>query len=70
MDGFPLDFKVLNAEVGFQIEEIRKDLPIQLWYESLHANVPLQHGEETAARLGDNAYLKVEQEPHASIYTV
>jgi hypothetical protein len=31
--------------------------------------VPLQHAEKTAARLGDNAQLRVSGDTHASIWT-
>lgn len=68
MAGFSLDFKLLNADFGFRIEDIRKDLPVQMWYGKLDTNVPLQHGEKIAARLGDNAHLRVKDETHASIW--
>jgi len=68
MDGFSLDFRLLNAAFGFKIEDIRKDLPVQLWYGNLDTNVPLQHGEKIAARLGRNAHLRVKDETHASIW--
>jgi len=68
MNGFSLDFKVLNADFGFKIEDIRKNLPVQLWYGNLDENVPLQHGQKIAARLGKNARLRVEDETHASIF--
>lgn len=69
MDGFSLDYKVLNSDFGFRIEDIRKDLPVYLWYGRLDVNVPLQHGEKIAARVGDNARLRVEEdETHASIW--
>ncbi|KAK5099524.1 hypothetical protein LTR70_002425 [Exophiala xenobiotica] len=69
MDGFSLDFKVLNSNFGFRIEDIRKDLPIHLWYGRLDTNVPLQHGEKIAVRVGSNARLIVEEdETHASIW--
>jgi len=68
MDGFSLDFRLLNANFGFRIEDIRENLPVQLWYGKLDTNVPLQHGEKIAARLGANAHLRVEDETHASIW--
>lgn len=68
MDGFSQDFKVLNADFGFRIEDIRKDLPVFLWYGRMDGNVPLHHGQMIAARLGVSARLRVEHETHASIF--
>ena len=67
MDGLSLDFKLLNADFGFKIEDIRKDLPVQIWHGNMDGNVPLHHGQGVAARIGDNAHLKVVDETHASI---
>ena len=68
-DGFLLDGKLINNDFGFRIEDIRADLPIQLWYGKLDTYVPLSHGEQTAVRLGGRAKLRVEDETHASIST-
>lgn len=68
MDGMSLDFKLLNSDPGFKIEDIRKDLPVQLLYAKLDENVPLQHGQKIAKRLGGNAQLKVyDDDTHVSI---
>lgn len=67
MDGFSDDFRLLNADFGFRIEDVRKDLPVQLWHGRLDTYVPLQHGEKIAARLGNNAHLRVGDDTHASI---
>lgn len=32
MDGFSNDFRVLNSDFGFKIEDIRKDLPVLMWH--------------------------------------
>ncbi len=68
MDGFSNDFRVLNSDFGFRIEDVRKDLPVQLWHGKLDNMVPLQHAEKVAARLGDNAHLRVSDDTHASIW--
>lgn len=67
IDGVSDDFRLLNADFGLRIEDIRKDLPVQLWYGRLDTDVPLQHGEKIASRLGDNANLRVSDDTHASI---
>jgi pimeloyl-ACP methyl ester carboxylesterase len=53
---------------GFRIEDIRKDLKVQLWYGKNDANVPPLHGYQIAARLGGRAQLRMEEETHAGIY--
>ncbi len=55
-------------DFGFRIEDIRPDLPVQLWYGKHDVFVPLYHGETIANRLGDRANLRVEDETHASIF--
>ncbi|KAK5938080.1 hypothetical protein PMZ80_009669 [Knufia obscura] len=68
MDGFSQDYTLLCTDFKFKIEDIRKDLPFRLWYGNLDTNVPLQHGQKVAARVGANARLRVEDETHASIF--
>jgi len=67
-DGALYDGRVLSADFGFRIQDIRPDLPVRLWYGKLDVNVPLHHGETIAQRLGDRATLRVEDETHASIF--
>jgi pimeloyl-ACP methyl ester carboxylesterase len=62
------DGRVLSTDFGFRIQDIRSDLPVQLWYGKLDVFVPLNHGETIAKRLGDRANLRVEDETHASIF--
>lgn len=69
MDGFSQDFKLLNSDFGFKIEDIRKDLPVQVWHGKLDNFVPPHHGEKVAARIGDNAILRITDDTHASIST-
>jgi len=68
MDGMSTDFRVLNSDFGFRIEDIRKDLPVYIWHGRMDNMVPLQHAEKVAARLGDNAHLKVSDDTHLSIW--
>jgi pimeloyl-ACP methyl ester carboxylesterase len=61
------DGKLMSSDFGFRIEDIRKDLPVRLWYGSADFFVPLNHGKQIAARLGESARLRVEEETHGSI---
>lgn len=70
MDGLSRDFRLLNSDFGFKIEDIRKDLPVQLWHGRLDNMVPLQHAEKVKARLGDNAHLKITDDTHAGIWAM
>lgn len=62
------DGRLLTMNFGFRIQDIRLDLPVQLWYGKHDVFVPLNHGETIAERLGDRAELRVEDETHASIF--
>jgi pimeloyl-ACP methyl ester carboxylesterase len=66
-DGITQDGKLMCMDYGFQIEDIRPDLPVHLWYGKHDTCVPLNHGEQIAARLGGRAHLRVEDETHSSI---
>jgi hypothetical protein len=66
-DAVLLDGKLMSSDFGIRVEDIRPDLPVQLWYAKHDNFVPLRHGEEIAARLGGRAQLRVEDETHASI---
>lgn len=52
---------------GFRIEDVRKDLPVQLWHGKDDTFVPVNHAVQIAKRLGDRAELRVEQDTHGSI---
>ena len=67
--GLLQDGNLMSKDFGFRIEDIRHDLPVQLWYGKLDVNVPPTHGEQTAHRLGGGARLRLEDETHASIFT-
>lgn len=51
-DGF-----VMCTDWGFRIEDIRKDVPVVLWYGSRDVNVPPNHGRTIARRLRTEAEL-------------
>lgn len=68
MGGMSNDFRLLNKDWGFRIEDIRKNLPVHIWHGKEDVFVPLQHGQKVAARLGDNAHLRVTDDTHASIF--
>jgi len=55
------------SEFGFRVEEIRKDLVVQLWYGREDWSVPVNHGVQIAKRIGDKAQLRVEDETHSGI---
>lgn len=58
--GFLDDAAVLIEEPGFRVEDIRADLPVQLWYGTDDTNVSPKAGEETAQRLRAGGNMKVE----------
>jgi hypothetical protein len=66
-DGVWDDGKRSCGDWGFRVEDIRRDLKVQMWYGRNDVNVPLVHGEKTRERLGENARLRVEEESHAGI---
>jgi len=65
---FTEDGRLICSDWGFRIEDVRKDLPVQLWYGKQDPNVPLNHGVQIAARLGARAQLNVKDETHASLW--
>lgn len=64
-----LDDAVLTcSDFGFQIQDIRKDLPIKLWYGKQDVFVPRVQGDQIAARLDGRADYRLLDETHASIF--
>lgn len=61
------DGVVSCSDFGFKVEDIRKDLTVQLWYGKKDYFVPMNHGVQIAARLGDEARLHLKDEAHAGI---
>jgi pimeloyl-ACP methyl ester carboxylesterase len=68
MHAFAQDGRLISTDWGFRIEDIRAELPVQLWYGKLDHNCPVIHGEQIAKRLGAQAHLRVENETHGSIH--
>ncbi|KAG7152710.1 putative hydrolase YcgS like protein [Verticillium longisporum] len=68
IDGFGQDGYLLCTEFGFDIQDIRHDLPINLWYGKYDTFVPPNHGRQIAKRLGDHVRLRLEHDTHASIF--
>lgn len=68
-DGLLQDGRLITSDFGFRIEDIRPDLPFQLWYGKLDTIVPPTHGKQIAQRLGTRALLNMKDETHASIFT-
>ncbi|KAL5340158.1 alpha/beta-hydrolase [Aspergillus crustosus] len=66
-EGVWQDGRLMCTDFGFRIEDIRPGLPVQLWYGKFDTSVPLNHGVQIAARLGERADLRVVDETHASI---
>jgi hypothetical protein len=68
-EGAQIDGRAMCGDWGFRVEEVRKDLPIRLWYGKVDKNVPVQHGVEIERRLGGMAKLRIEKDDtHASIF--
>lgn len=70
--GFLDDSSILSADPGFLVEDIRADLPVQLWCGTDDSNASPKAGEETAQRLkaGGNTNVELhmeEGETHGSI---
>lgn len=59
-DGFLDESRVLSMDPGFRVEDIRADLPVQLWCGTDDTNVSPKAGEETAQRLRASGNTKVE----------
>ncbi|EEQ31504.1 alpha/beta hydrolase fold protein [Microsporum canis CBS 113480] len=67
-DAVVQDGQLMCKDLGFRVEDIRPDLPVQLWYGKHDVAVPLNHGIQIAARLGGRAALRIEDETHLSIW--
>jgi hypothetical protein len=61
------DGQLMAGKYGFRIEDIRQDLPFQLWYGTLDTTTPVNHGRQIAARLGERADLRVSDDTHGSL---
>lgn len=59
-EGFLDDSAILSKDPGFRVEDVRVDLPLQLWYGTDDTNVSPRAGEETVQRLRAGGNMKVE----------
>lgn len=66
--GIKEDAQVWCVPWEFKVEDIREDLPIQLWYGKNDTFVPPVHGIQIAARLSGRAEFHLEDETHTSIF--
>jgi pimeloyl-ACP methyl ester carboxylesterase len=66
-DGVLLDGRLCCLDFGFKVEDIRPDLPVQLWYGKQDVFVPPNHGVQLARRLGSRADLHLEDETHVTL---
>lgn len=69
VDGMVEDWRVMTTEdLGFKLQDIRRDLPIQLWYGKYDTSVSWHVGEDLKRRLhGDKVELHVRDETHLSM---
>ncbi|KAK6442660.1 hypothetical protein LTR95_001115 [Oleoguttula sp. CCFEE 5521] len=69
VDGMVEDWRIMTTEdLGFELEDIRRDLPIQLWYGLYDTSISWHVGEELKKRLpGDKVELHVREETHISM---
>jgi pimeloyl-ACP methyl ester carboxylesterase len=67
--GMVEDWRAMTTEdLGFELEDIRRELPIQLWYGKYDTSVSWHVGEELKKRLrGDDVELHVRDETHLSM---
>lgn len=69
--GIAMDGKVACSDWGFRIEDIRRDLPVLLWYGDEDRFIPPDHGRGIAERLGGKegkAVLRIKEgDTHYSI---
>jgi pimeloyl-ACP methyl ester carboxylesterase len=69
VDGMVEDWSIMTTEdLGFEPENIRRDLPIQLWYGKHDTSVSWHVGEDLKKRLhGDDVELHLREETHLSM---
>lgn len=67
LDGIVADTNRLAGDWGFELENIRKDLPMRLWYGEHDELCPPGVGRYIEARLG-NVKLRIVNETHGSMF--
>ena len=62
------EWRVMTAkDIGFDLGEVRRDLPVHLWYGMQDGSVSWRVGEAIAEAIGGNAKLYVRDEAHLSM---
>jgi pimeloyl-ACP methyl ester carboxylesterase len=68
VDGHMEEWRVMTAgDNGFDLREVRRDLPVHLWYGRFDTSVSWKVGEAIAEIVGSNAKLFVRDEAHLSL---
>lgn len=68
IDGHMEEWRVMTArDIGFDLGEIRRDLPLHLWYGRYDGSVSWRVGEAIAEAIGGNARLYIRDEAHLSM---
>ncbi|KAF1961937.1 alpha/beta-hydrolase [Byssothecium circinans] len=62
------DARIMCKDFGFRVQDIRKDLPMKLWYGKQDVFVPRLHADQISARLDGRADCRVLDDTHASIF--
>lgn len=66
-EGWARDGARVSSAWGFRIQDVPVVVPVSLWYGTADTNVPANHGEQIAARLGGRAEYHVVDETHGSL---
>lgn len=68
VEGHMDEWRVMTAdEIGFDLGEVRRDLPVHLWYGRHDTSVSWRVGEAIAGAIGENAQLIIKDEAHLSL---
>jgi pimeloyl-ACP methyl ester carboxylesterase len=68
IEGHMEEWRVMTAkDIGFDLSEIRRDLPVHLWYGRYDGSVSWRVGEAIAKAIGGNAKLYLRDEAHLSM---
>jgi hypothetical protein len=68
IDGHMEEWRAMTAkDIGFDLGETRRDLPVHLWYGRYDGSVSWRVGEAIAEAIGENAKLHIRDESHLSM---
>lgn len=70
VEGLVQDWKIMTTEdLGFELEDIRSDLPVQLWYGVYDESVSWRVGRDLKKRMqGEKVELHLREETHLSMW--